>query len=384
MIEQTYFPPGKEKLLADAYRELLKLLEEHPKLKADLFFEGRTSLWLSENSSDIIDVVKEGIIEKRYEIGTYTYTHPVLSLIPYEDTYKQIVKGLNIDEEVWNFRPRGLLLSEGGYDPSLVKILKDLGIEWLLISAKTYERDFPESSKKDLHTPFILKGVFDSAVTALCITDFGLRTHLPTSWVEISPGNFVESIISDKEEDLIYALKQDAEFIYYASANLSGKKYGEDVDSSSIVESLHTLFREIENKPQIHPILISEYLREHTPQRTLCLRPSLGGWGTLGRESFDEWLKGSEKVGYLIDESRNELKIVEYIIILAEKIGLNTSNSRKILMEAWDRLMKAETSIGRRAVAHPRGQPLRVIHSMEWAIEAKNLARKAVEEINSR
>jgi len=383
MIEQTYFPPSKEELLANiGYRELLKLLSIHPNLKANLFFEGRTSFWLKEKSPDIVDMVKNGVKDKRYEIGNYTYTHPILSLIPYEDVYKQIAEALNVDEKIWGLRPKGLILPEGGYDPSLTKIFSDLGIEWALISAKTYERDFPKAREEDLHTAFMLRGIFDTLITGICIADFGPRTHVTTYWVEVNPKDFIKRITID-QKNLIYVLKQDAEFIYYSSVVMNKKEIGESADFSKVLQKLEFLFGEFDRNENIHPMLISEYLEENPPKRTICLRPCLRGLGARGRKSFDQWLKGSEKVGYMIDEARNEIKTAEYVLTLAQKIGLDTSRSEKIIKKAWDKLLKAETSTGRRAVAHPQGQPSRIIYSMEHAVEAKNLARKAVEGITA-
>ena len=120
--------------------------------------------------------IKRGVVEGRYEVGTYTYTHPILSLIPYEDVYRQVRVGLDIDEEVWGIRPRGTILPEGSWDPSLAKVLTDEGIEWVLVSPTAYLQDHPQASPVELYRPYALRGTFDTAITSLFIS--GLREGL--------------------------------------------------------------------------------------------------------------------------------------------------------------------------------------------------------------
>jgi hypothetical protein len=82
----------------------------------------------------------------------------------------------------------------------------------------------------------------------------------------------------------------------------------------------------------------------------------------------------------MIDEARLEIKVAEYVLLLAEKIGFETAPARETIADAWERLMSAEISVGRRACAHPLGEVSRVIKSMEDAVAAKETARKAIAE----
>jgi hypothetical protein len=376
MIDQTYMPADRQAINVElGLIPLFELLEQHPRIKAALFFTGYTSRLLDEHWPGVVRRVKQGVAEGRYEIGTYTYTHPILSLIPYEDVTRQVQVGLDIDEEVWGTRPGGTILPEGSWDPSLAETLTSQGIEWVLVSPTSYLRDHPEASLEELHQPLTLQGTFDATIKGLFTS--GLWEAL---WAVVEGKQTAEEYFRRLEQAIaggaeIYVDKSDSEFLYLALPRLTDTPWGDGtrVQIEPYVRQTDSLLARLEEMPGLEFVSISEYLATQPEGRPVSLRPGQG-WKDLS-----EWLRGSEKVACVTDEARQEIKTAEMILVLAEKLGMRTDRARDSLEDAWDFLLRAETSIGRRACAHPDGQPSRIVAALEHAALARKAAREALD-----
>jgi len=394
-IEQTYVPADSQYVVAEqSYLPLLEVLENHPQQKASFFVDGKTDLFLQRKFPGIVRRIMKGIERGQFEIGTYTYTHPILSLIPLEDTWKQIKRGLEIDERVWRKRPKGLLLPEGGWDPSLPYMLNKMQLEWLIIPHLNILRDFPETKPRELHRALKLKGILDSEIAGFCVVyEVGDTKRIMEIMLDSEKGenkksmlDYIIDLARNGSDQLIFIAKEDAEFIYHSGKRIERQKYGTGGKRNIIGEPLKdgvevqaekfdTFLSDLEKIKDINFTLIQDFLPQHPPQKEYSLRPAFGWY-----KSFQEWLGGSEKVGYMIDEARIDIKAAEYAILLAGKMGFEIGCANRLLEEAWDSLMNAEISVGRRACAHPLGEVSRVIRSMEDAIRAKELATKAITE----
>lgn len=393
-MQQTYLPKQTEDVyIFEGYDPLIACFEENPGVKGCLYFDGFTGRRIAEIHPDLADRIRQGAARGQFEIGTYTYNHPILSLIPHEDSFRQVEKGLQIDEDVWGVRPRGLLLPEGGYDPGLVKILADLGLDYILMSPRTFWRDNPAATTADLHRSYDLEGIFGSRVRCVMTDDAvvpgdtqvyicgGIIQGGEESLRQFT-GRFEEVRGDGDGEGLMVASKNDADFVYSDSLKC---KFGPDGRWAHYGESLGNEpwekmremgkgWAKLSALEDVRFTTVAEYIDECPPVREVSLRPGFGWY-----KSFAEWLAGSEKVGYVMDESRNEIKHAEYAVKLAGKLGLDTAAAEVSLAEAWDHLMLAEISVGRRACAHVAGQPSRVTYSMEEALTAKRLAAEALD-----
>jgi hypothetical protein len=88
-LYRTFMEAGRERVYIDeGYVPLLRAFRKHPRIKADLFLEGLTSLALKD-SPRCAGLVRAGLADGQFELGTYTFNHPVLTLLPYEDSYRQ-------------------------------------------------------------------------------------------------------------------------------------------------------------------------------------------------------------------------------------------------------------------------------------------------------
>ena len=395
-IYRTFIASGKEDVyIEEGYAPLLEQLDLHPGIKSNLFIEGVTLQQIAKKRPDLIKIIKKGMKRKQIEVDTYTYNHPVLTLIPYEDCYKQIEEGIKINEEILEIRPKGFMLPEQAWDPSLPKILEDLGIEYIVMGAAVLLRDRPELTGTDIHKSFTLNGVFKSKVRGVCMDSPGVKGE-PEYYVEggivQGPEQNVKELAAkaallSKEskggDGLIMVCKNDAEFIYESS--LAAVHGNRDWGRGGFAEHMGQSIKDVcfkkarkmgegwavmEKMKEIKFVNLGEFVKKNKPAFDFTLRPS-------GRSDYREWLDGSEKVDYIWCEARNEIKCAEYTILLAGKMGLNIKKAEELLKEAWLMLLRAEISTGRRACAHPAGTATKVFTSMEDALTAKELAKKA-------
>ena len=121
---------------------------------------------------------------------------------------------------------------------------------------------------------------------------------------------------------------------------------------------------------------VGEIVRDNPPgEEPIVLRTSARG--------YREWFEGSEKVAVVWQEARSETKAARYAILVASKAGLAVEKARELLEGAWLKLLEAEISTGRRACAHPAGKATRIIHSLDLALEARQLAQQAADAIGT-
>lgn len=396
-IYRTFIEAGKENVCIDeGYAPLLEQLDRHPGIKANLFIEGVTLKAINERRPDLIRLIRKGIDRNQLEIGTYTFNHPVLTLIPYEDCYRQIEEGVKANREILGVNQMGFMLPEQAWDPSMPKILEDLGIQYLIIGGSIVTRDYPDLQIQDLHKPCIMRGIFSSKVVGLSMTaPSGIKgddEYYVEGGIVQGPDqnvmDFRKRVDQLKacagDENVLMLCKNDAEFVYEMSlASIYGRSWDRNGYGRHMGESIKDLAFEraarmgdgwarMEQMADIRFVTVGEFVAANKPAFDFILKPS-------GRKDYTEWLDGSEKVDYMWCEARNEIKTAEYTLLLARKMGFDTAKSQDLLHDAWLKLLKAEISTGRRACAHAGGKATRVYVSMEDALDAKNLARKSVE-----
>jgi len=393
---RTFMDAGKEGVYPEeGYRPMLEAFLGNPQVKFTLFFEGVTTKTLSTGHPEVVRLVKEGIRRGQFELGTYTYNHPVLTMLPYEDSRRQFAEGLKVDRDLWEVEPTGTMLPEAAWDPTTAQIMNELGLHWVLLGTRVYRQDFPSSRFAEMRRPFRLAGTNGAVVTALC--------HDTDHFEEDEPQFYLEGAVVQGAERNLEAFrrrvawhieqgscamvtKNDGEFLYECSL---ARKYGRGWEREGFTAHLGESVPELvaEGKAELSTALagyaqtegvqfrtVGEIVRENPPAgEPIVLRASAQG--------YREWFEGSEKVAALWEEARNEIKAARYALLVASKAGLSTEQAEELLEGAWLKLLEAEISTGRRACAHPAGKASRIIRSLELALQARQLAQEAAEAI---
>lgn len=395
---RTFMDAGKEGVYAEqGYRPMLEAFLDNPQIKFTLFFEGVTTKTLFAKHPEVVRLVKEGIARGQFELGTYTYNHPVLTMLPYEDSRRQFAEGLNIDHELWEVEPTGTMLPEAAWDPTSAQIVNELGLQWVLLGTRVYRQDFPSATFAEMRRPFRLAGTKGAVVTALC--------HDTDHFDDDEPYFYLEgAVVQDAETNLeafrrrvawhtergscALTVKNDGEFLYECSlARKYGRGWEREGFTAHLGESIPELvargkdelskaLADYARTPGVQFRTVGEIVRENPPAREpIVLRASARG--------YREWFEGSEKVAAVWEEARSEIKAARYAMLVASKTGLSVERAEELLEGAWLKLLEAEISTGRRACAHPAGKATRIIRSLDLALEARQLAQQAADAIGT-
>ncbi len=356
---------------------LLDLFENHKSWKADFFLTGYTSDYLQKNFPDVVKRIKKAHQEGKYNIGTYTFTHPVLSLIPYDDVVQQLKFGLEYDQKIWGIKPEGLFLPEVSWDICLPQIMQEVGIEWVSI----YKEIVP-AYKDELVYPStaFVEGINQTrAKVVLCthsmdqgsVEDF--QKKLDALYTALKKRGIQEFLV---------ALKDDAEVLYFRSIEMLNKekgtsyKWGDTLPQLPAINWMDEKLTMVENLSYARFMTMAEYIEKHPPQEMIYAE------NISGHADFDTWLRGEgrERLNVLENQARIEINTASYIIDLAEKMGMDVSQARKLLKEARYQLLLAENSDGRGFVPHSS----RKIFVATAAVKAKELAQKAAKAITKK
>jgi hypothetical protein len=359
---------------------LLDLFEKHKAWTADFFFTGYTSDYLQKNFPQVIERVKKGLAAGKYSVGTYTYTHPVLSLIPYDDVVDQLKAGLEADQRVWGFKPKGLFLPEVSWDVCLPQIMQQLGIEWVSI----YKEIVPEYKDELVYPPTaFVEGINNTkAKVVLCTHSMdAYEENVEEFRIKLEALHAALKKLGIKV--FLVALKDDAEVLYFKSIELlndkAGKKvykWGDPLPELPAIQWMDEKLSMVEKLPYAKFMTMGAYVESHPPTKMIYAE------NISGHANFNTWLRGEgrERLNVLENEARAEITTASYVIDLAEKLGMDVSKSRELLAQAHYQLLLAENSDGRGFVPHSS----RKVFVATAAVKAKELAQQAAKAIQKK
>jgi alpha-amylase/alpha-mannosidase (GH57 family) len=346
------------------YKHLFELHRQYPDIKAEFCLTGYSIEILLEKAKHVIKAIQDGISEGCFSIGSYTYAHPVLPLIPLVDGHRQILKSVEIEREVFKTQPKGLLPPEHAFDPSLPLMLKGTGIEWVYLIESQYplisekirgvewlaqisqyhseRRGSRSGLREELcpHDPIGIRGIKNSSCRAIfACTNFDNISHLRR--------------VQEQGGDHLIC-------------------YSTDADCFNDISELDLIFAKIKALQKCIPlkfVSIEDYMATHPPVKTVLLN-------TVGYEPelFSNWTEGCAKLNLLCDEARNSIRELELEV---SKIGFS-KEVKELLEQAWTALMLAENS-DVRITGWFRVHPTREYAALEKALEAKELAEKALQ-----
>ncbi len=138
MAVHSHQPDGNfEWVFAEAYEKsylpFLRMLYQHPNLKASLHYSGCLLEWIIGKHPEFIDMLKEMAGRGQIEMLSGGYYEPVLSLIPERDILGQIKLMNEKIEKLTGCRPSGVWLTERVWEPALIKPLAKAGIKYTIV-----------------------------------------------------------------------------------------------------------------------------------------------------------------------------------------------------------------------------------------------------------
>jgi alpha-amylase/alpha-mannosidase (GH57 family) len=248
----------------ESYRPLLKVFKDHPHAKVTVNMCGVLTEMLSYHGysdilSDLRQLGEKGQVEF---VGSAKY-HPILPLIPEEETKRQIE--LNRDTNLSYFkdayRPLGFFLPEMCYSDEVTSIVRGMGYEWLIVSGIACQGKWP--------LDFITALKPSSGVIRIFYRDDILSNRI--SFRNIDPKGFISSLKD---------LARDRDDIYVITA-MDGETFGHHIKNWERL-FLAATYEMIEDSDEIKVVNISELLKKFPTVRTKPPRPS--SWSTTKEE----------------------------------------------------------------------------------------------------
>ena len=87
---------GIPALVEQGHNSLLDVFEKHDKWTTQFYLSAYTGDYLQKNYPETINRLKNGIEKGKYGIGTYTLSHPILNLTPYNSLLLQLSTSIEL------------------------------------------------------------------------------------------------------------------------------------------------------------------------------------------------------------------------------------------------------------------------------------------------
>src|SRR5258708_174962 len=252
------------------------------------------------------------------EISTSPYYHPILPLVcdtdigavthsglslpsqrfrhP-EDAREQILRGLDLHQQVFGVRPRGMWPSEGSVSDEVLGIAHELGVQWVAPDEGVLARSLGIAMQRDGRGNLAgesgekLYQIFNWQQGSASM-DMVFRDHSLSDLI-----GFVYSGMSAKDaaQDFIYRIKKSAEPIVnkgqtpVISVILDGENAWEYYPKSGR-EFLRQLYNAVLSDKSFEPLTVSEAI-ERAPLRPKLSSVVPGSWINA---NFDVWIGAAE------------------------------------------------------------------------------------------
>jgi alpha-amylase/alpha-mannosidase (GH57 family) len=338
-IQRSVIEVGEERpIIEQGYIPLLRLLLKFS-AKADLFLSGFSTRTLQQMEPSVVDTVKENL-GKSFELGSYTYTHPIPQLLLPSEMARQIRRGLEIDREVFGINPVGFLPSEMAYTYDMVKVLHGEGLRWVVVLSSFLAKAVEQAGDragKEVHTSFkaVSRDVHMTVVPAAYqlpglparFLKLMMKGELPVT--EMIAG--VKRFAAEHPDELLL-FKRDAETIFIDAYNsgFSGTEAVFEEFLSGLADLSETQF-----------VTIGEFIRQHPPRQEVVLDDF------LGNTKIETFTEGEAKD--LWDLTRE----VRGRILKAEHDHPGSPEVER----AWEHLLLSHNSDGRIGYWHSRWNP---------------------------
>ncbi|MGB3480489.1 MAG: alpha-amylase/4-alpha-glucanotransferase domain-containing protein [bacterium] len=136
-----------------AYLPLLEVLIEHRNIKFGIHNSGTLLEWIFENHPEFFELLKESVRVGQAEILSSAFGEPILSFIPKKDAVEQIKYFNEYIYKHFDFEIKGLWLTERIWEPGLIPILLNAGIEYTLLDDTHFK--YAGLDEKDLWSYYV-------------------------------------------------------------------------------------------------------------------------------------------------------------------------------------------------------------------------------------
>ena len=329
-IQRCEIEVGDEKRIIDeGYVPLIDALRTHG-IRANFFCSGYSSLLMKKLAPETLGALVEED-GRLFEIGTYTYTHPIPQLLTEREFFKQLERGLAIDERIFGQRPAGFLPPEFAYTGEMARALKSLGVEWTVVLASRFKEARPEATTAELHTPHRVKIDAEQSILAVPavyqLPDTPARYFKRMMKGEVSVDTVLRGVrlFAEESPGAFLLFKRDAETVFIDRFNSGFEGTREVMDE---------FFAKLRELPDVEFVNIGQIVREASRQELVTIE-------------LDDYLGNTTIETYTAGEARplwDKTVLVRERLEVAEREG---TLPPVVIEEAWENLLLSHNSDGR-------------------------------------
>lgn len=164
-----------ESAYRQSYQPLLERLLAHPAVKFGIHNSGPLCEWLDRHHPEYAEMLKEAVRRGQAEILGSAFSEPILSLIPRRDAVDQIKFFKDYLFKKFDYETKGLWLTERVWEPSLISVLLEAGIEYTLLDDTHFR--FAGLTADELHSFYLTEE--DGRTLKVFPIDMRLRYLIP-------------------------------------------------------------------------------------------------------------------------------------------------------------------------------------------------------------
>jgi len=114
-----------------SYKPFFNTLKNYPDFKISVHFSGWLLEFIEKNDKELFSLMKS--LKDQIEFFTGGYYEPILASIPANDRVGQITKLNNYIKKHFSQIPKGLWLTERVWDNSIIRDIKQCGVEYVIV-----------------------------------------------------------------------------------------------------------------------------------------------------------------------------------------------------------------------------------------------------------
>ena len=311
-----------EKIYSTSYLPFIKVLSDHPQVKANLHYTGSLLDWLESWHPEFINRLRVLAERGQIEIIGGGYYEPILSVIPDADSIGQIAELRRRVSELFGLAPDGFWMAERAWEPQMPEILEQSNVKYTLLDEIMLSLSGIDGSL--FFRPYLVesRGKYTTVFPILR----KLRKTIPYKSVR-TVIDYLQNI-----------LKEGGELAVYAD---DGEKFGAWPNSFERVYKngwLESFLKSLEkNSAWLNTVLLSDYLKENPAQTRTYLScasyPELMEW-SLPTSSKSEDAKGFWRL-FLSKYPESARMYSKMLRTSAAVHALGNDTSKEMLHELW-------------------------------------------------
>jgi hypothetical protein len=302
-----------ERINRTCYVPLFKMLEKHDKIKTTLNISGVLLDLLDQwNHEETIQMIRKLVFKGNIEIVGTAKFHPLLPIIPEKEVIRQIQLNKQTNEQYFGKDGIGFFSPELAIDDNVLKIIKNQGYTWAIISGVASQpgKWITNKIQKTSYglTIFYRDDIISNKIAFNRIT--------PMEFVKTLENGINGIISSDLElSNPKEPINSTDEFLITA---LDGETFGHHIANYETI-FLETVYNLIENTENVKTVFISDLIGLFPEETEVKPKPS--SWSTTDKDLahgvyFPLWNHPSNPVHKIMNKM---MKSLDKIIALCDK-----------------------------------------------------------------